>query len=140
MQYLQGLPRECIFFEKSFRVPKVTPKVVPKIIDALALKIIILIRIKSRHSIVVVLVRFDRVFMFAVSQCATNHLYQLAQLADLLMVQAFVDSIAIDEILLQNTVCPLAELYTSLAFHTIAYGDDDIKIVERDRLLNSISV
>ena len=34
----------------------------------------------------------------------------------------------------------LAELHTSLAFHTIAYGDDDIKIVERDRLLNSINV
>ena len=63
------------FFWKSFRLPKVTPKVVPKIISALALKIIIFIRIKARHAIVVVLVRFDRVFMFAVSQCATNHLY-----------------------------------------------------------------
>ena len=63
---LQQLPHKCIFFEKSFRVPKIVPKVVPKIISALALKIIIFIRIKSRHSIVVVLVRFDRVFLFSV--------------------------------------------------------------------------
>ena len=65
---------------------------------------------------------------------------QLAQLANLLMAQAFVDGISLDEILLQYTVCPLAELYTALAFYTIAYGDDDIEVVKRNWLFNAINV
>ena len=41
--------RVSVFFEKSFRVPKIVPKIVVKV----ALKIIIFIRIKSRHTIAI---------------------------------------------------------------------------------------
>ena len=69
-----------------------------------------------------------------------HHLHQLAQFSNLLAVYALVNGIAFDEILLQNLVGPLAELNASVAFHTIANGDDDIKIVERNRLFYSINV
>lgn len=68
------------------------------------------------------------------------HLYQLAQFGYLFTVYALVDGIALDEILLQNLIGPLAELNTSLTFHTIANGDDDIKIVKRDWLFYTINV
>ena len=69
----------------------------------------------------------------------THHLHQLAQFGYLLAVYALVDSIALDEILLQYLVDPLAELNTSLTFHTIANGDDDIKCIKSHRLLHAIN-
>ena len=40
----------------------------------------------------------------------------------------------------QHLICPLAELHTALAFHTIAYRDNDIETVKGDGLLYTINV
>ena len=52
-------------------------------------------------------------------QGTAQHLHQLPKLGDLLLAYTFVHGIALDEILLQHAVCPLAEAYTSLAMHAI---------------------
>ena len=54
-------------------------------------------------------------------QGTAQHLHQLPELGNLLFAYAFVHGIALDEILLQHAICPLAEAYTSLAMHAIPY-------------------
>ena len=54
-------------------------------------------------------------------QGASKHLHQLPELRDLLLANALVHGIPLDEVLLQHAVCPLAEAYTSLAMHAIPY-------------------
>lgn len=65
-----------------------------------------------------------------VLQGAPHHLHQLAQLAQLVATQAVVHGIAFGEVLLEDAVGPLAELDAALALYPIAYGDDDIKVVD----------
>ena len=57
-----------------------------------------------------------------------NELHQLAKFAYLLLPDAIVDGVALDEVLLQDTVGPLAELNTALAFHSIAYRSNHFKV------------
>ncbi len=48
----------------------------------------------------------------------------------MLLVDALVDGIALDEIVLQHAVGPDAELHAPLTLHTIADGDDNIEVVK----------
>ena len=41
VSYLLGFPHECIFFGKSFRVPKIVPKIGSKEYDCCLLKVIL---------------------------------------------------------------------------------------------------
>ena len=44
------------------------------------------------------------------------------------------------QIFLQYTVCPLAELYTSLTFYSVAHRDNDIKAIDRCRFILGKSI
>ena len=57
-----------------------------------------------------------------------------------LNLDVIVDDIALDKVFLQNAVCPFAELNAPLALDTVAYGDDDIEVIERNRFLYAINV
>ena len=65
--------------------------------------------------------------------------YQLFQFRIALFRQGFIDGIAFHQIFFQHLVCPNAELCATLAFYTIAYGDDDIQRIKSNRLLNAIN-
>ena len=71
---------------------------------------------------------------------STHHLNQLTEFAQLVMTQTVVYGIAFYKVLFENAVCPLTELDTTLALYTITYGDDNIEVVERYRLLYTINV
>lgn len=55
------------------------------------------------------------------------------------MAQSLIHSIALNEVLFQHSVGPLTELYTPLALHTIADGNDDIQSIECGRLFHTIN-
>ena len=52
-------------------------------------------------------------------QGASKHLHQLPELRDLLLANALVYGISIDEVLLQHAVCPLAEADTPLTVYAV---------------------
>ena len=52
-----------------------------------------------------------------------------------LNLDVIVNDIALDKVFLQNAVCPFAELNAPLALDTVAYGDDDIEVMECHRLV-----
>lgn len=59
----------------------------------------------------------------------SDYLNQLQQVRQLLATQFVVDGEAFDEVVLQNAVCPLAELYASLGFDAVSNRDNNIQII-----------
>ena len=45
---------------------------------------------------------------------------------------ALIEGVALDQVVLESTGGPLAELYTALGFDSVAYGDDDIEVIVVD--------
>lgn len=57
------------------------------------------------------------------------------QLGDLLTANPVVDGIALDEVVLQDMVGPLAKLHTTFRINTIADRDDHVQIIEWNNAL-----
>ena len=69
-----------------------------------------------------------------------QHAYQLAKLANLFLSDALADSITLNEIILDNLTGPDAEGCATLAFHTVTYGYDSIKIINSSWTILVLSI
>ena len=62
-------------------------------------------------------------------QGASKHLHQLPELRDLLLANALVYCISLDEVLLQHAVCPTPKLNTSTTFYAVANRRYHLKVI-----------
>ena len=66
---------------------------------------------------------------------ACHEAHDILQLVVAVKLDLLVDGVALDEVLLEDRGSLTTKLHTLLALHSISHGDNNIKIIERNRLV-----
>lgn len=66
------------------------------------------------------------------SHRATHHIHKRLQVIIHPLDQVVLDRITLDKVIFEDGVCPDTELGTALGFDPVAYGDDDVEVIEYD--------